>query len=297
MSKAQDGEAFAVLFTNERLGSPVKLDLKLIEADQVTSIQSKSRRDGGADGIVFACRPEIEGVADIGARFLEADGSEAALCGNGTACFIRWSTAQGMHKGEVKILTPAGVVRGQELDDEYVRVCIPLPEDERSNLEIEVDGSVLECDYVVTGVEHLVTYVDDIRRTPVDRLGPALRHHKYFPQPQGVNVNFAQVLGEGELALRTWEYGVEGETLACGTGSAAAALLAAKRFDWPREYTCGDKPVLVHAPSGDVLRVYFATDSSGAVTDPCLETIVRCIFTGTLCPDLAVMAMNETGSD
>jgi len=244
----------------------------------------------GADGIVFASQPEIEGVADVAARFLEADGTETALCGNGTACFIRWVSHQGIiGGGEAKILTPAGVVRGEVLDDRYIRVCIPVPEDIHTDVTIDVDGSPVTFDYAVTGVEHAVVYVDDIRQADVAHLGPALRYHPSFAQPKGVNANFVQVLGDGELAIRTYEYGVEAETLACGTGSAAAAILAARRFDWSSEFLSGLQPVRVHAPSGDTLRVYFKTDDGGII-DPCLETIVRCAYTGVLSDDLAAAA-------
>jgi len=246
----------------------------------------------GADGIVFAVAPEIDDVADIAARFLEMDGTVSTLCGNGTACFVRWAASQEIvGNGEVRVLTAAGVVLGQNLDDGYTRVCIPLPEDRRMGLDIEVDGELVSCDYIVTGCEHLVVYVEDMDMAPVGRLGPLLRHHECFDQPRGVNVNFVQVLSEGELAIRTYEYGVEAETLACGTGSASAAILAARRYGWGTEYTSNDRAVRLHTRGGDVLRVYVGIDESDKVTDLCLETLVRCSYSGTLCPDLANLAL------
>jgi diaminopimelate epimerase len=247
----------------------------------------------GGDGIVFAVEPEIEGVADIAAKFLEMDGTESTLCGNGTACFIRWAVGKGIvSDGQVRVLTGAGVVLGQNLDDGYTRVCITLPEDKQTGLKVQIDGGLIECDYIVTGCEHLVVYVDDVDKAPVGHFGPLLRYHECFAQPRGVNVNFVQVLGEGELAIRTYEYGVESETLACGTGSASAAILAAGRFGWGPQYTSNDKPVLLHTRSGDVLRVYVGVDESDKVTDLCLETLVRCSYNATLCPDLAALALS-----
>ncbi|HUT00977.1 MAG TPA: diaminopimelate epimerase [Phycisphaerae bacterium] len=245
----------------------------------------------GADGVIFASRSEVPEMADVGARFFEADGSETDLCGNGTACFARWAFDNGFvaHR-EIRILTPAGVVLAECADGNYVTVCIPSPEQSQRGLEVTVDGFPLLCDYVVTGVPHLATYVDDVEKLDMARLGPALRYHQRFA-PQGVNANFVQVLGPGEIAVRTWEYGVEGETLACGTGSASAAILAAMRFDWPAEYRSHDKPVLVHARSGDVLRVYFAEKADGTVDDVCLETIVRFLYSGTISPELAAAAL------
>jgi len=206
----------------------------------------------GADGLIFASGPEIEGAADVAATFVETDGSLTELCGNGTACFVHWAIDAGLvADGEVKVLTPAGVVVGRRSDGQYIRVCIPLPEEMLTGLEISAAGRSWQCDYAVTGVPHLIAYVDDVEAVDIAHCGPAIRHHEQF-QPRGVNANFVQVLEPGRIAVRTYEVGVEGETLACGTGSTAAAILAALRFDWPKKFITGDEPVLVHARSGDV---------------------------------------------
>ncbi len=245
----------------------------------------------GADGLIFAITPELEGVAHIGARFFEPDGSEAELCGNGTACFLYWVIAHGwVPEGEVKVLTPAGVVRGHNGLNNYVRVCIPDPEGMQTDLQVTVQEVTWQCDFVVTGVPHLITYVDDLDRLDVACWGPRLRHHPRFG-PRGVNANFVQVLGEGRLAVRTFEFGVEAETLACGTGSAAAAIMAARRFHWHQDYTTGRRPVHIRARSGDLLKVWF-TASGGLVTDVCLETIVRVVCAGVVSPELTAIALN-----
>lgn len=248
----------------------------------------------GADGVVFAIAPEVEGVADLAARHFEPDGGEADLCGNGTACFVRWAgDASWVTDGEVRVLTAAGVVRGRRSDGQYVRVCIPLPEDMRADLTVPAGGEQWTCDYVVTGVPHLLAYVDDVATVDVSHAGPLLRHHAMFA-PRGVNANFVQVIREGELAVRTFETGVEGETLACGTGSAAAAIMAAHRFGWDKAYLGGQKPMLIHARSGDVLRVYVEMDE-GAVRDLCLETVVRFLYRGVLHADLVAAALGAGG--
>jgi len=245
----------------------------------------------GADGVIFAVMPEVEGFADLGARVFEADGSEAELCGNGTACFIHWAFVNGYAPGpEIKVLTPAGVVRGQNGGADYVRVCIPLPEDMQTDLELIVDGEPWRCDFVVTGVPHVVSFVDRIDDVDITRWGPSLRQHPRFA-PRGANANFVEVLGVGELAIRTWEFGVEGETLACGTGSAAAAIVAAIRNRWPKEYLTGKRPVSLRARSGDILLVYFTLTQDGSVTDVCLETIVRFVCRGVVAEQLAWQAL------
>ena len=244
----------------------------------------------GADGVVIATACEAPELADLAARHFEPDGSEATLCGNGTACFVRWAADNGwVTREEIRVLTAAGVVRGRRSDGAYIRVCIPLPEDMRGDLVVPAGGRDWPADYVVTGVPHLLLYVDDVAGLDVARLGPPLRHHEMFA-PRGVNADFVQVLREGELAIRTFETGVEGETLACGTGSAAAAIMAARRFGWGQDYRSGQKPVLIHVRSGDVLRVYFEAIAD-QVRDLCLETVVRFLYRGVLHPDLARAAM------
>ena len=247
----------------------------------------------GADGIIFALRPEIEGVGDIGARFFEADGSEAELCGNGTACLVHWASYnRWCGDGELKILTPAGMVRGEDLEDHYVRVCIPSPEEMQTDLSLAIGETSWKCDFGVIGVPHLVTYVEDVEKVDVARWGLQLRHHERFA-PRGTNANFVQVLGEGRIAVRTWEFGVEGETLACGTGSAAAAIFTALRRGWPEEYITGTQPVRIKARSGDELRVHLTVHDDKTITDVCLETVVRFVYTAMLHADLAALALDR----
>jgi diaminopimelate epimerase len=240
----------------------------------------------GADGLIIAQAPEIEGVADIAASFLEPDGSQAELCGNGVACFTRWVLEERLAAGpEVRILTGAGVVRGKNGEGTgYMRACIPIPESVQTDRTIRTGRRRWTYDFAVTGVPHLVTYVEDLEKLEVSHWGPLLRHHEQFG-PRGVNANFVQVLGEGRLAVRTYEFGVEGETLSCGTGSATAAILAARRFGWPAPYLRGDRPVLVQARSGDVLRIFFSL-AGDRIEDVCLETLVRYLYHGRLHTDL-----------
>jgi len=248
----------------------------------------------GADGVLFACKPDIDGVADIAARIFEPDGSEVELCGNGTACFLHCIITCGLvPPGEVRILTQAGVVRGRNGQGKYIRVCIPLPEDVQTDFNITAAGQKLRCDFVVMGVPHVITYVDDVAAVDVDRLGRAIRHHARF-SPRGVNANFVQVIGKGEIALRTFEFGVEAETLACGTGSAAAAILAAKRFDWGTQFTTGEQPVRIRSRGGKILQVYFSLNDAGQVDDLCLESIVELIYRATIGPDLLAEIRHPT---
>lgn len=239
----------------------------------------------GADGVIVASHSEVKAFADLGARFFEADGSECELCGNGTACFIRFAIDAGLAPDcQLKILTPAGVVLASTKTDGYIRVCIPSPKDQHRNLEISTDGKTFLCDFVITGVPHLVTYVEDIDSVDVERWGKALRNHHDFA-PRGVNVNFVQIVKKGTIAVRTFEFGVEAETLACGTGSSAAAIMSTLRNGWDGELAAGKKPVLVKTRGGDTLRIYFSVACNNEITDVCLETLVRPVTHGFISED------------
>ena len=248
----------------------------------------------GADGLIFACRCDDPVLGDVAARFFEPDGSPAELCGNGTACLARWVLDDGWVCGEtVRIVWPAGVVRGHRADGRYVRVCIPEPTSIETDVELVADGTPCRCDVALTGVPHAVLYVDRVESVDMAGLAPAIRGHERFG-PRGVNVNFAQVLGEGHLAVRTFEFGVEAETLACGTGSATAALLAARRFGWPEPYLTMARPIRVEVRGGDTLRVFIRLGDDGTPEHVCLETVVRLAYTGTLGAGLAAEALGDT---
>lgn len=245
----------------------------------------------GADGMIFACRSGEGQDTDIAARHFDPDGSEVELCGNGTACFAAWAMDSGwVDNGEVKIHTPAGVVVGKRVEGNYIRVCIPLPRDITRDVKLQVNNMTVSLDHVITGVPHAVCFVDDVEAVNVQELGSAIRNHNYFA-PRGVNVNFVQVLDEGSIAVRTFEFGVEGETLACGTGSASAAILSAIRFNWNKSIRSCDTPVFVRARSGDVLRVFFSLKDDLTVDELCLDTIVRFICRGKVHGDQLRVAL------
>lgn len=247
----------------------------------------------GADGLILASLPKDSAEADVAVRHFDPDGTEAELCGNGSACLVRWAIETRWVPGkEVRIETPSGIVRGREDVAGYIHVCIPEPHDLRPDVQITAARRHWTLDYAVTGTPHVVAYVDNVEKVDVARWGAAIRRHKRFA-PRGVNVNFTQVLGPGELAVRTFEFGVEAETLACGTGSTTAALMAARRFAWPRDFTCGAEPIRIHTRGGDLLRVFFLIEDDATILKVCLESVVRFLYTGQLHPELAERALGE----
>ena len=243
----------------------------------------------GADGVIVACDLNKHTGVDITARFLEPDGSEASLCGNGTACFTYWAITSGLVKGpHVTISTRAGTADAQVApeDPRRVTVCVPDPTGVRHNVRLPIDGHEWVVDYVNTGVPHAVAYVDNLDRLDVEHWGKHIRHHAEFA-PGGVNANFVEILAEGRLAVRTYEFGVEAETLACGTGSAAAAILTTIRHEWAAEYRSGQKPVEVLTRSGRTLGIRFVWHGDEKVTDVCMQTRVDAVCDGVLRAELA----------
>lgn len=205
------------------------------------------QRGIGADGLILLV-PCTSGRADWAWEFFNSDGSHAEMCGNGARCFARFVQRLTGVRDRLTFETAAGVITAT-FAGERVTVTLTDPCDLHCDQVLEAAGNRLRVDALNTGVPHAVVFVPDAEAAPVQTLGAALRHHPHFA-PRGTNVNFVQTLAPGRIRVRTFERGVEGETLACGTGVTASALLAARRFDWP-------SPVAVRVQGGDTLEVDF----------------------------------------
>ncbi len=186
-----------------------------------------SRHTGvGADGLIVI-EPAAAAEADFGWRFFNADGSQAGMCGNGGRCAARYAFQEGIAPAAMTFETGAGLIAA-EVKGSRVRIQLTRPKDYRPDIVLDVEGKAYSVDFVDTGVPHAVVFVEDPGEAPVERVGRAIRRHPRFA-PAGTNVNFAAVRDRGHLRVRTYERGVEAETLACGTGSVASVLTAWKR--------------------------------------------------------------------
>ncbi|SRR5579862_547735 len=192
----------------------------------------------GADGVLL-----LEKGAPFRMRYYNRDGGEAEMCGNGARCFARFANRLAGPLEEVQFETMAGVVRARLVGDS-VRLVMSAPKDLLLNRKLRVEGEEFTVHSVNTGVPHAVVFVDDLERVDVARLGAAIRLHELFA-PQGTNVNFVSPEG-----VRTFERGVEAETLACGTGVVAVALVS-------HLLTGAASPVGVRVRGGDLLHVGF----------------------------------------
>ncbi len=211
------------------------------------------RRGVGADGVLLL---ESDPELDFAMRYFNADGRPAEFCGNGARCVVRLALDLGLGRaGEVRFRTVAGVKRGRRSADgrgielHFGRVDRPGPA-----VEVEAGGRNFTGRRVRTGVPHFVVPVERVEWIPLLEWGTALRHHPSF-EPEGANVDFVARLGPGRVAMRTYERGVEGETLACGSGAMAVAVWAVAE---------GERaPVAVMTAGGDELRVQLS-DLDGA---------------------------------
>jgi diaminopimelate epimerase len=228
----------------------------------------------GADGLILIEKPDREGI-DFTWRFYNADGSDASMCGNGARCAARLSFMLGISGSSVSFRTGAGIVRGQVLESGRVTVGMTDPRGASLDRELRVGGATIAYDYIDTGVPHVVITVDDVDRVDLRDLGPKIRHHEALG-PEGANVNVIDLSKKGTVRIRTYERGVEAETMACGTGAVAAAATAfLKRGVEP--------PVTLIPTSGVALVVGFRGGET--ITDVTLEGDARVIYRGILNPE------------
>jgi diaminopimelate epimerase len=196
-------------------------DLQLAP-DQIVKICDR-HRGVGADGVLVLER--AANGADFRMRYYNADGGEAEMCGNGARCFARYASRVAGPKEELSFETPAGMI-GATLQGELVRLEMSEPKDLRLGITIPLPDRQVAAHFVNSGVPHVVVPVDDLESVDVRALGLAIRRHDLFA-PKGANANFLKECGERQIAIRTYERGVEDETLACGTGVVASALIFA----------------------------------------------------------------------
>ena len=226
----------------------------------------------GADGLILI---ENSDQADFGWRFFNADGSVAEMCGNGARCAARFAYMQGIAPARMRFSTLAGIIEASVADTE-VSVRMTRPRDLRLDEPLEVNAESLTLHYVDTGVPHAVLLVDDAMEVDLRDLGSRIRYHDRFA-PAGTNVNVVSLADDG-LLVRTYERGVEGETLACGTGATAAALVAACKG-------LVKSPVPVTTSGGDRLTILFDLDDQFRADHVYLKGPALLIYRGEITPE------------
>ena len=223
----------------------------------------------GADGLFLIEKSER---ADFKWQFFNSDGSVAEMCGNGARCAARFAFLTGITGRELTFETLAGII-GASVEGEHVRIRLTAPRDMALNRMLNLPSASMTYSFINTGVPHVVVEVGEVESVDVVALGRQIRRHSDFA-PAGANVNFVAPLAEDVFAIRTYERGVEDETLACGTGNVAAALILAARHGRP-------SPVTLSTRSGSRLKVYFER-GGGQWEAVYLEGDARVIYTGEL---------------
>lgn len=194
----------------------------------------------GSDGILLL---EPSKKADFKMRIFNPDGSEPEMCGNGARCISLYAWKKKLIPKRFKIETLAGIIFASVAPHDKITISLNKPKNIKLNLKLKN----LKIHSINTGVPHVIIYVPDINKADVLRTGRAVRLDKQF-QPQGTNVNFVQVLGKNRISVRTYERGVEDETLACGTGVVASAIISNKLHNL-------DSKIKINTKSGDILEV------------------------------------------
>lgn len=218
----------------------------------------------GADGLLVLDKPKAAGVR---MRIFNADGSEAAMCGNGARCAALYTG-----KTRLRIGTKAGIIES-EVNRDSVRIKLTEPKNIKLNMPIKVSGRTLRINFIDTGVPHAVIFVEGLDKIDVAGLGNKIRFHRSFA-PKGTNVDFVQLLSNNSIKVRTYERGVEDETLSCGTGAVASALIFAIRCLPPAM-----RRIIVRTKDRGMLRVWFGK-SGNKFKNVWLEGEARIVYSG-----------------
>ena len=237
--------------------------------DQLVVGACRRKLSVGADGLILV---EDSESVDFKWRFFNSDGSLPDMCGNGARCAARFAFLQGIAGRKMAFETLAGIIEA-EVNEPEVKIRMTDPHALNAAFSLELEGRSVTVGCVNTGVPHVVMMVDDIDAMDVVATGRAIRHHPDFA-PEGTNANFVARTGNGEIFIRTYERGVEDETLACGTGNVAAALLLAEKEGLA-------SPVSLTTRSGSRLTVHFDRGGDG-FENVFLEGDARVIYRGEL---------------
>jgi len=210
-----------------------------------------NRRKGiGADGLLLIRREE---GYDFRMVYFNSDGSRAEFCGNGARSLVLYAYIEGIAPYQMKFVSDIGEHKGLVVDG---KPSVSLPDPKDVELDLSLPEFSFPLHFVNSGVPHVVVFADDLESFDVNGVGSSIRDHPHFA-PAGANVNFVQIHGDGMVSVRTYERGVEAETLACGTGAVAVATILHRLKELP-------SPIELNFPGG-LLQVSFESADSNPV--------------------------------
>ncbi len=261
-----------------------KINPEIELTPQIIDKLCKRRTGIGADGVLFIS--DLDGYA-FEMRYFNSDGSTGSLCANGARCAIRYGNVSGrLALNKINFIANDIEYSGQVLENGQIKFFLNHPKKMKQNFKIKAANQLISASYVHTGSPHVVIKINDVLKNPADvnsfyndindfpvfELGREIRFHKDFA-PEGTNVNFVQ-FDNNEIKIRSYERGVEEETLSCGTGSVAAALISFVQDNF-------NPPIKIHPLSGDELTVDFKIENQ-KVQELSLTGPAEIIFKGEL---------------
>lgn len=235
----------------------------------ITDIKAYTKKystENKTDGSLFI---EPSTKADFRMRIINADGSEAEMCGNGARCAALFAYDRRIVESRLMTFeTQAGIIQGEVKENSLVKVQLTDPTGYRTGIKVKEAHFEGELSFINTGVPHAILLTDNVEEMDVFTVGREIRRSAVFA-PAGTNVNFVQIVDRNNIKVRTYERGVENETGACGTGSTASALVVS---------TLGlaDGPIKVLTRSGEILTITFQKEQ-GQFKQVFLEGIVKYI--------------------
>lgn len=228
----------------------------------------------GADGVLV-----LEGSPkyDFTMRIFNPDGSEVQMCGNGARCSAYYYFKE-KKVNSVKFSTLAGILKAAAGSNKHVKLSLTDPVETKLDILIKIDEHEMSVSYINTGVPHVVVEADRLEDLDVENLGKSIRYNEAFA-PEGTNADFVKITGKSSIEIRTYERGVEAETLACGTGVVASAVIESLK-------NRVKPPVSVMTKGGENMKVYFKQsqdeDLISRVYDVKLEGKVNQVFAGEI---------------
>jgi len=228
-----------------------------------------SRKTGiGADGLIVL---EKDTTSPFLMRYYNADGGEAEMCGNGARCVARYAFAKRITGEKFSFASQSGMHAAEILKNNLIKVELPACVFKKS-ARLTINGKIQVCDFLIVGVPHIVILTRKLETIDVTSTGRRIRNLNRF-KPSGTNVNFVQHLGKNKIRIRTYERGVENETLACGTGvAAAAAVLYRKKMV--------SSPIYAKTRSGETITVQLKRTKDSLI--PFLVGGVRIVYSGAI---------------
>lgn len=240
------------------------------------------KKSVGSDGVLFV-EPAVKGGLRM--RIFNSDGSEAEMCGNGARCAALWGFIF-QKKQTINLYTKAGVIKAyfqKKIKDDFfpfkakVAIKTSVPYGVKEDIPITILNKKIKVNFVNTGVPHAVIFVEGLEKIDIETIAPKIRFHKKF-LPAGVNVNLVEVKARNLLSVRTYERGVEAETLACGTGSIAAAVIYSlkkgKKGSLPEK-------IKIKTKGDETLAVSFKY-LQGKINEVCLEAKASYVYFGKI---------------